>query len=498
MTNNTYNNGPEGMPRVKRMTDSVLGCLIDGSRFRYLANRYEGEDLDRLHALMHDVAEEALARVPAWRAHIDAQLAAARAAQGLMQELVKLWDSDTIYGDDYNEAMCALEQRIRALVTQAAPTQAAPSVASAIAVIDRGDEDEGPETPGRYSREEVLDMLEYEIVTESGARKLRDGEGMEFNLTDLALLANRAAHLATEAQSAIPRVSEQDERARFEAACAKLDIPTNSVVAEKLWKEARASLAHSAQAAQGSRVQADAIEEIKRRLKKMIGNHGAYEEGYGWALEMVEIVESEFAAHPAPSAASAQGDWIADAVRDVAELPDRDSPADQPEMMLVSADELTEILQRYAGAAPAQVAQPSHETIVQEGASLVCTACGTAAQVAQSGKRELMDIWNAGAAQVAMRAVLLNARAVIKRWESPLWRQEVHTAEFINQLRKAVDAAELSMLPVAAPVAASQPQQAEAPHHFACERKGYNPLCAGCDAEQGAHQARAHSEGDAS
>lgn len=31
-------------------------------------------------------------------------------------------------------------------------------------------------------------------------------------------------------------------------------------------------------------------------------------------------------------------------IRDVAELPDRTSPADQPEMMLVSADELRAIL----------------------------------------------------------------------------------------------------------------------------------------------------------
>jgi hypothetical protein len=34
-------------------------------------------------------------------------------------------------------------------------------------------------------------------------------------------------------------------------------------------------------------------------------------------------------------------------VRDVAELPDRTSPADQPDMMLVSADELRTILERY-------------------------------------------------------------------------------------------------------------------------------------------------------
>jgi hypothetical protein len=34
-------------------------------------------------------------------------------------------------------------------------------------------------------------------------------------------------------------------------------------------------------------------------------------------------------------------------VREVAELPDRDSPPDQPEMMLVTADELRNILLRH-------------------------------------------------------------------------------------------------------------------------------------------------------
>lgn len=35
---------------------------------------------------------------------------------------------------------------------------------------------------------------------------------------------------------------------------------------------------------------------------------------------------------------------IDDIIQDVAELPDRTSPADQPEMMLVSAEELRSIL----------------------------------------------------------------------------------------------------------------------------------------------------------
>lgn len=58
-----YENGPEEIERIPRMPDAVLECIIDHSLFRYLANRYEGEDRDRLHGLMHDTAEEVLARV---------------------------------------------------------------------------------------------------------------------------------------------------------------------------------------------------------------------------------------------------------------------------------------------------------------------------------------------------------------------------------------------------------------------------------------------------
>jgi len=62
-----YESGPEGMPRVKRMTDAVLDCIIRGSLFS-IFDTYVGEDRDRLHGLMHDTAEEVLARVPAWPA----------------------------------------------------------------------------------------------------------------------------------------------------------------------------------------------------------------------------------------------------------------------------------------------------------------------------------------------------------------------------------------------------------------------------------------------
>ena len=69
----TYENGPEGMPRVERMPYAVLDCIIDHSLFRYQGGALEGEDRDRLYALLHDTAEEVLARVPSWPATSAAQ-----------------------------------------------------------------------------------------------------------------------------------------------------------------------------------------------------------------------------------------------------------------------------------------------------------------------------------------------------------------------------------------------------------------------------------------
>jgi len=59
--------------------------------------------------------------------------------------------------------------------------------------------------------------------------------------------------------------------------------------------------------------------------------------------------------HPAPTVAKAETvESIASRiVQDVAELPDRSSPDDQPEMMLVSSDELYGIVRECLAAAPA-------------------------------------------------------------------------------------------------------------------------------------------------
>jgi len=44
--------------------------------------------------------------------------------------------------------------------------------------------------------------------------------------------------------------------------------------------------------------------------------------------------------------------WVDSVIKQVAELPDRNSPEGQPEMMLVTADELADILRSHTAAAP--------------------------------------------------------------------------------------------------------------------------------------------------
>jgi hypothetical protein len=80
-----YENGPEGMPRVERLPHAVIECLINHSAFRYLATYLDGENRDCVHRLIHDVAEEVLARVPAWPS---ADLASRQAEQPNIKAMV--------------------------------------------------------------------------------------------------------------------------------------------------------------------------------------------------------------------------------------------------------------------------------------------------------------------------------------------------------------------------------------------------------------------------
>lgn len=61
---NTYNNGPEGMPRVERMTDSTIGWLMN--ELPLLNCLHNERSYEEMRQFAHVVAEEVLARVPAW------------------------------------------------------------------------------------------------------------------------------------------------------------------------------------------------------------------------------------------------------------------------------------------------------------------------------------------------------------------------------------------------------------------------------------------------
>ena len=203
-----------------------------------------------------------------------------------------------------------------------------PKVASAIASINRGEDDEGSETPVIYTHEEVAEMLTYELVTDSGARTLLNGDSMEFNLTELALLANRAAHLGRQSQQAeqkgnhdslnsdagegkeadlsgkyvkiddvrelLARRAEPsvaaDERAMFEAWIrARPGYPFAGAFTNLMWDawQARAALASPAVSQKdGSAVEYDKIvkadERALRAVDALDGMGFAYDEEIGW------------------------------------------------------------------------------------------------------------------------------------------------------------------------------------------------------------------------
>lgn len=81
--NDHYENGPEGMPRVKRMTDSTLGWVAAPITLLQLFQAHPG-GREALNQFAHAVAEETLARIPAWpavpqaNAELDALLEAAK------------------------------------------------------------------------------------------------------------------------------------------------------------------------------------------------------------------------------------------------------------------------------------------------------------------------------------------------------------------------------------------------------------------------------------
>lgn len=205
---------------------------------------------------------------PKFIAHIDAQLGAARAAA--LEEAARLCETEICaccWSSGAEDAALHLAEEIRALATQAAPTQAAPSLG---------------------------ELLQQKI--------------------------KRDAALS---------VSDQDERALFEAAWRKRyqmpdELPFSKFVQGQYdapavddaftgWQLAR-SLAHSAQAAQGSGVQADLLRELRaarRALRQIKRASNQFTEAREISTKAEKRATAAIlAASPAPSAAPAHGQWV--------------------------------------------------------------------------------------------------------------------------------------------------------------------------------------------
>lgn len=87
-------------------------------------------------------------------------------------------------------------------------------------------------------------------------------------------------------------------------------------------------------------------------------------------VRTLEKVITQLRDMPAPQQATShvETDWISNVIRDVSELPDRSSPDDEPDMMLVTAAELRSILETHAPqqATPASEAPDEHRSFMQQ------------------------------------------------------------------------------------------------------------------------------------
>jgi hypothetical protein len=107
------------------------------------------------------------------------------------------------------------------------------------------------------------------------------------------------------------------------------------------------------------------------RCDGVMGVHFTKNSDYGCGL----VVGTELFTHAAPAQPveqwSRNKDWVAGILLSVAEIPDRDSPTDQPEMMLVTATELENIIESQneifddAGPQPVERQELSDDSILK-------------------------------------------------------------------------------------------------------------------------------------
>lgn len=262
-------------------------------------------------------------------AHIDTQLAAARAAG--MEEAASLLDrlnessGDAAAYDGREQTSWELSKEaalsdaaaaIRALATQAAPTQATKldRYMEASIELDAATDNLYGQAPTRA----VLTAMDLcPKCGGSGEEKMLVGGGPDAYEIDSN--CSECGGIGDAAQS----VSEQDERALFEAARKRIaedvyamrlsEVESEERALFLLWKDGRA---HSHQAAQGSGVQADKVRDALELYADSYASMSRQNGGvckvdcvsveYDIRRNMVDSVLAVLAASPAPSAAPLQ------------------------------------------------------------------------------------------------------------------------------------------------------------------------------------------------
>lgn len=154
-------------------------------------------------------------------------------------------------------------------------------------------------------------------------------------------------------------------------------------------------------------VKAVMIDFRMRRMKNMVNNPDSITDEsklpeelsrHAEAAAIVKVVRAD--ALTAPSAGTGEGQFIENVSLDIAELPDRTSPEDMPEMMLVSHEELESIIKAHL---PILLApSPSRREPTREEEIWIRHV----AEMVRSGAVPSMGRWSAWQNQAVAAAVL--------------------------------------------------------------------------------------------
>jgi hypothetical protein len=115
-----YSNGPEGMPRVPRMTNATIGAVL--ARTKFAGTRLQEPEFHALLEFVHAIAEETLARVelPA------ASGAPAGKAREILDDLVGVVDTEIIQGGGDRERVTRAALDAMRFLVKTHPTAAGP------------------------------------------------------------------------------------------------------------------------------------------------------------------------------------------------------------------------------------------------------------------------------------------------------------------------------------------------------------------------------------